>query len=319
MRIVARMHGTIVDVPGVRVGHADDVAAGTGCTVILFEQDGAVCGFDARGSAVGARGTDSLAPTASIDVVHAILLTGGSAYGLDAAGGVMEELEGRGIGLAIGPVRVPIVPAAVIFDLIGRDGRVRPDKAMGAAALRAASRERPAEGRVGAGRGALVAKLAGIENARPGGLGCASIRRGELVVGALAVCNAVGSVYDPHTRAPVALPRGANERFDIAGAIEAFAAAGASADAQSIANTTLAVIVTNAALRKVDATKVAQMAHDGFARAIDPIHTTRDGDAIFAASTGSVNVPLDLVGVLAAEAVARAIVHGVRAAGVAEA
>jgi L-aminopeptidase/D-esterase-like protein len=231
----------------------------------------------------------------------------------------MEELEARGVGLAIGSVRVPIVPGAVIFDLVGRDGRVRPDKAMGVAAVRAASRERPAEGRVGAGRGALVAKLAGIERARPGGLGCASVRRGELVVGALAVCNAVGNVYDPHTRAPIALPRGADEGFDIAGAIEAFAAAGASVAGQSIVNTTLAVVVTNAKLRRVDATKVAQMAHDGFARAVDPIHTTRDGDAIFAASTGSVEAPLDLVGVLAAEATAAAIVNGVRAAGGSEA
>jgi L-aminopeptidase/D-esterase-like protein len=308
------MSGSIVDVPGVRVGHAANAAAGTGCTVVAFDPAGAVCGFDARGSAVGTRATDSLAPTATIEIVHAILLTGGSAFGLDAVGGVMAELEAQGVGLAIGPLRIPIVPGAVIFDLLGRDSRIRPDHAMGAAAMRAANRERPAEGRAGAGMGALVAKLAGIEHARPGGLGSASVRRGALVVGALAVCNAVGNIYDPRTREPIALPVGAGRDFDAAEAIEQFASAMQSVTAEAITNTTLAVVVTNAALRRVDATKVAQMAHDGFARAIDPVHTTRDGDAIFAASTGNVSAPLDVVGVMAADAVAQAIVRGVRAA-----
>ena len=299
--------GSIVDVPGVRVGHAADAVARTGCTVVVFEPPGAICGVDVRGSAPGTRETDVLSVLSHVEVAHAILLTGGSAFGLDAAGGVMAELETLGIGLAVGPWRVPIVPAAVIFDLFGRDGSVRPDRAMGAAALRAASRERPAQGRAGAGTGALVAKLAGLDRARPGGLGCASARHGDLVVGALVVCNAIGNIYDSRTRAAVALPQGADETFDAAGALASFGT-------QTPSNTTLAVVATNAKLSKAEATKVAQMAHDGLARAIDPIHTSRDGDTIFAASTGSLDVSLDLVGARAADAVAEAVVRGVRAA-----
>jgi L-aminopeptidase/D-esterase-like protein len=302
------MLGSIVDVPGVRVGHAHDLAAATGCTVITFGA-GAVCGVDVRGSAPGTRETDALGPLGSVEVAHAVLLTGGSAFGLDAAGGVAAELEAAGIGYAVGPWRVPIVPAAVIFDLFAGDGRVRPDRAMGAAAYRAASDAAPAEGRVGVGAGALVAKLAGLERARSGGLGSASVRHGDVVVGALAVCNAIGDVYDPELHAPLARPRGAETiAFDERAALAAFAGA------PHGANTTLAVVATNARLRKIDATKVAQMAHDGLARVVIPAHLTRDGDTIFAASLGAVAAPVDLVGAMAADAVAHAIARGVRAA-----
>jgi len=301
------MHGSLVDVPGVRVGQAWDALARTGCTVVAFEAPGAVCGVDVRGGAPGTRETDALSPFAHVEQVHAILLSGGSAYGLDAAAGVMAELEALGIGYEVGPWRVPIVPAAVIFDLFTGSGSVRPDRAMGAAALRNASAEAPQEGAVGAGAGALVAKLGGLERARPGGVGSASLRHGDLVVGAIAVCNAIGNVYDPLTREPVALPLGMEDGFDVRGAIASFGL-------PPLANTTLAVVATNAGLRKADAGKVAQMAHDGIARAIDPAHLTRDGDTIFAAATGALEVPLDLVGAMAADAVAAAIVRGVRAA-----
>ena len=300
------MPGSIVDVPGVRVGHATDAAARTGCTVVAFAAEGAVCGVDVRGSAPGTRETDVLAPTGHVEVVHAIVLAGGSAFGLDAAAGVMAELEALQIGYRAGPWIVPIVPAAILFDLYSGDASVRPDRAMGAAAFRAAASVAPEEGAVGAGTGALVAKLGGLDRARPGGVGSASARYGELIVGALAVCNAVGNVYDPLTRAPVALPLGADAAFDVPHAIATLA--------QAFANTTLAVVATNAKLRKVDATKIAQMAHDGLARAVDPAHTSRDGDTIFAAATGAVDVPPDLVGVLAASVVSDAIVRGVRAA-----
>jgi L-aminopeptidase/D-esterase-like protein len=301
------MDGSIVDVPGVRVGHAHDSDARTGCTVVLFDDAGAVCGVDVRGSAPGTRETDLLAPTAHVEGVHAVLLAGGSAFGLDAAGGVMAELEARGIGYAVGPWRVPLVPTAVIFDLFTGDGTRRPDRAMGAAAVRAATRERPAEGRAGVGMGALVAKLGGLERARPGGVGTASLRYGEAVVGALAVCNAVGNVYDPASGELIAGPSGP-ESFDVVAAL---------AQPPSVApgaHTTLAVVATNARLTKAEAQKLAQMAHDGLARAVVPAHLTRDGDTIFACSVGDVDLPLDLIGVLAADATARAIARGVRAA-----
>jgi len=304
------MKNSIVDVPGVRVGHAHDLNAATGCTVVTFGTLGAVCGVDVRGSAPGTRETDALAPTAHVEVVHAIVLTGGSAYGLDAAGGVMAELEARGIGYAVGPWRVPIVPAAVIFDLFAGDGHIRPDRAMGAAALRAASDTPPEEGRFGAGAGALVAKLAGLERARRGGIGSASVTHGEVVVGALAVCNALGNVYDPLDGMLVAGPAPAAS----GAAFDEHAALAAPPAVAPGPNTTLAIVATNVRLRKVDATKVAQMAHDGLARAVVPAHLTRDGDTIFACSTGALEAPVDLVGVLGAEAVALAIARGVRAA-----
>ncbi len=320
--------GSILDVSGVRVGHAHDEKARTGCTVVLMPKRGAVCGVDVRGSAPGTRETDLLAPTAHIEVVHAIVLTGGSAFGLDAAGGVMRYLEERGIGHEVGPWCVPIVPAAVIFDLGVGDGSVRPDTAMGRAACEAARSDSIKEGSVGVGCGATAGKLAGLERAMRSGIGTAARRHGEIVVGALAVANAIGSIYDPATHEKIAGPRGDDGRFlDETALLEGLATgqglvpyaqlssrSAATALPRAGANTTLAVVATNARLRKVDCTKVAQMAHDGLARAINPVHLTRDGDTIFACATGEVDAPLDLIGVFAAEAVAEAIARGVRAA-----
>jgi L-aminopeptidase/D-esterase-like protein len=308
------MSGSIVDVTGIRVGHAQDVRSRTGCTVVLVPERGAVCGVDVRGSAPGTRETDLLAPTAHVEVVHAILLTGGSAFGLDAATGVMRYLEGRGIGYEVGPWRVPIVPAAVIFDLGVGDGSVRPDAAMGHAAASAASAEVFAEGSVGVGCGATAGKMAGVERATRSGLGTASRRIGDVIVGAIAVANAIGSIYDPETHERIAGPRGDDGALlDEIPLLEALLR-NASLIPQAGANTTIAVIATNARLRKVDCTKVAQMAHDGLARAIKPVHLTRDGDTIFACALGEIEAPVDLVGILAAEAVAEAIARGVRAA-----
>jgi L-aminopeptidase/D-esterase-like protein len=308
------MKGSIVDVAGIRVGHAQDVRSRTGCTVVLMPERGVVCGVDVRGSAPGTRETDLLAPTAHVEVVHAILLAGGSAFGLDAASGVMRFLEERGVGYEVGPWRVPIVPGAVIFDLGVGDGSVRPDAAMGYAAAAAARAETFPEGSVGVGCGATAGKLAGLERAMRSGLGTASRRVGDVVVGALAVANAIGSIYDPQTHERIAGPRADDGTFlDERPLIEALLHS-AELVPRAGANTTLAVIATNARLRKVDATKVAQMAHDGLARSIVPVHLTRDGDTIFACATGEVDAPLDLVGILAAEAVAEAIARGVRAA-----
>ena len=309
------MSGSIVDVPGVRVGHAQDVKARTGCSVVLLPERGAVGGVDVRGSAPGTRETDLLAPVAHVEEVHAVVLTGGSAFGLAAADGVMAWLEERGIGHPVGPWRVPIVPAAVLFDLFVGDGRVRPDRAMGYRAAAAANAAQPAEGSVGAGAGATAGKAAGPDHATKSGVGTASRRFGEVVVGALAVCNAIGSVYDPWSGEQVAGPRADDGSFlDDATLIETIARLAVAGSLPAGANTTLAVVASNARLRKVDCTKVAQMAHDGLARAVIPAHLMRDGDTIFALATGEVETVGDIVGTLAAEAVAEAIVRGVRAA-----
>ncbi|MBC5809856.1 MAG: P1 family peptidase [Candidatus Eremiobacteraeota bacterium] len=304
--------GSIVDVTGIRVGHAQDDRARTGCTVVLMPDVGAVCGVDVRGSAPGTRETDLLAPTAHVEVVHALVLTGGSAFGLDSACGVMQFLEERGRGYRVGKWIVPIVPAAVIFDLFTGDGAIRPSRAMGYLAADSATSAPCAEGSVGVGSGATAGKLAGPELATRSGVGSASRRFGDLVVGAIAVANSVGSVYDVRTGERLAGPRTADGTFlDELPLLEAFAKGTVPPPG---ANTTLAVIATNAGMRKVDATKIAQMAHDGLARAVVPAHLTRDGDTIFACATGEVEAPLDIVGILAAEALAEAIARGVRAA-----
>ncbi len=303
----AANNGSIVDVPGVAVGHAHDLAARTGCTVVVLERGG-VCGVDVRGSAPGTRETDCLAPTGHVETVHALVLSGGSAFGLDAACGVMQVLEQRGIGFAVGDFRIPIVPAAVLFDLLVGDGHVRPNAAMGAAAARAASTAPPAEGRVGVGAGATVAKLAGPLRARDSGVGTASARHGELVVAALAVANAVGAIFDPRTGEPVALPQPeGDEPYDARAMLALWGRLPAAGT-----NTTLAVVATNANLRRAGATKLAQMAHDGLARVVVPAHLSLDGDTIFACGTGGVDAPLDLIGTMAAEVVAEALLRGVR-------
>ncbi len=310
---------SIFDVPGIVAGHAANDVARTGCTVVVMPEAGAVGGVDVRGGSPGTRETDVLGAFASLEVVHAFALCGGSAFGLDAAGGVMAELEARGRGFEVAGFRVPIVPAAVLFDLTRGDGRVRPDRAMGALAVRRAfasdAREAFADGAVGVGTGASVAKLAGAACARPGGVGSASARYGDLVVGAVAACNALGSVVDPRSGAIVAepaLPDGA--RFSDAALLAALARDPRERAAPAGTNTTLAVVVTNARLTKLEAGALARMAHDGLASAVRPAHLSGDGDTIFAAATGEVEAPLDLIAVLACETIARAIVRGVRAA-----
>lgn len=296
--------------PGILVGSVEDTRAATGCTVVLCPER-AVCGVDVRGGAPGTRETSLLAPTARVDRVDAIVLAGGSAFGLDAASGVMAYLEEHGAGVKAGRWIVPIVPAAVLFDLEFGDGTVRPDRAMGYAAAARASRERVTEGSVGAGCGATVGKLAGMAYAAKGGLGSASCRfAGGLVVGALVAVNAVGAVRDPETGAVIAGPR------DDAGALRSTRGLLANLGAPLVpaSNTTLAVVACNANLTKTQATVVATMCHDGFARAISPVHTLLDGDTAFALATGGVDVAADVVGALAAELVAEAIVRAVRSA-----
>lgn len=312
------MNATLTAIPGLRVGHWTDLDAGTGCTVVLCPQ-GAVAGGDVRGGAPGTRETALLSPTCSVERVHAVLLSGGSAYGLAAADGVMRWLEERGYGFDVGIAKVPIVPAAVLFDLpVGR-ADVRPDAAAGYAACQAATDAPVVQGNVGAGTGASCGKALGFAQATKAGLGSAAIRlAGGVIVAALAAVNAFGDVIDPRSGRILAGAR----RLDDGGFADAMAYL-ANADGLAIArlaerqrgqNTTLAVVATNASLSKPHMTKVAQMAHDGLARVIRPIHTMLDGDAIFALSLGEQRADVSVIGALAAEAVAQAVVNAVLAA-----
>ena len=302
------MTGTIVDVPGIRVGHAQNEAALTGCSVVLLEKP-SVCGVDVRGSAPGTRETDLLDPLNLVSVVHAICLSGGSAYGLDAASGVMEE---KGIGLDVGYGVVPIVPAAVLFDLAVGDYRVRPDRQMGYQAALAASSETVAQGNVGAGTGASVGKLNGFAHAMKSGLGSASLTLPSgLVIGALVAVNAVGHVVEPKTGVILAGPR--DERGEIRDSMDMMLQHAFSPIPPGT-NTTIAVVASNAKLTKAQAQKVAQMAHDGLARTIRPIHTMYDGDTIFAVATDEVGAAVDLVGALSADVLAEAVIQAVKAA-----
>lgn len=320
---MAKLANSITDVPGILVGQAHDAEAITGCTVVLCEK-GAVGGVDQRGGAPGTREVDALHPMHLVQKAHAVVLAGGSAFGLDAASGAVKWLEERGVGFDVRVAKVPIVPAAILFDLgIGR-ADVRPDAAMGYRACQSASAERPAEGNAGAGMGCTVGKILGPKQGMKGGLGTASIDLGGgAVVGAIVAVNAFGDVIDPGTGQIIAGARSADVGPVHLGAPGYFAdtlAVMKSLAGKTImtfaskANTVIGVVATNAKLTKEEANKVAQMAHDGLARAIRPAHTMLDGDTLFALATGDAAVDVNIVGAYAAEAVARAIVNGVRAA-----
>lgn len=313
--------GAITDVPGIRVGHATNREAQTGCTVILCASEaapgGAVCGVDVRGAAPGTRETDLLEPGNLVERVHAVLLAGGSAFGLDAAAGVMKFLEERGIGFDTRVARVPIVPAAVIFDLAVGNAHLRPDAAMGYQACVNATDEGVEEGQVGVGSGAMVGKILGIGAAAKGGVATAAMRLASgASVGVLVVVNAFGDIVNPANGDILAGARDPNGRgfLNTERALTAgFEQTGNPANATAahpftgVENTTLAVVATDAALTKAQARKVAQMAHDGLARAIRPVHTMFDGDTIFALSTGNLSADLTTLGAAAARLLAAAI------------
>ncbi|HEX5937542.1 MAG TPA: P1 family peptidase [Actinomycetota bacterium] len=286
----------ITDVAGITVGHWTDPEAITGCTVVL-PPEGTVASCEVRGGAPGTRGTDILQPGTIIEVAHAIVLTGGSSFGLATAGGVERFLEERGIGNEIGPMRVPTVPAAVIFDLGVGDPTRRPDADAGYAACVAASAV-VAEGRVGVGTGATVAKLWGPERARPGGVGTWAARDGELVVGALVVANSVGEIVaeDGSILVGPTLEPG-ERREDLVERIGSSAAA----------NTTLGVVATNATLPKADARRLAVAANDALDAAIHPAHTIYDGDTVFALATQEIEASFEEVAALVEPAVTTAV------------
>jgi len=313
----------ITDVPGIKVGHAHDGEALTGCTVILCER-GAVGGVDQRGGAPGTRETDPLRPMHLVQKVHAILLSGGSAFGLDAATGVVRFLEERRVGFNVRVAKVPIVPAAILFDLgIGR-ADVRPDAAMGYAACINASTDRPAEGNAGAGMGATVGKILGMGRAMKSGLGTASVRLGRgVVVGAIVAVNPFGDVIDPASGSILAGARpaqvgpvriGGPGRFADTLKVMKSLAGKAVLRLGSRGNTVIGVIATNARLSKEEANKVAQMGHDGIARSVRPAHTMLDGDTLFALSTGRRQADVNIVGAYGAEVIAQAVVRAVHSA-----
>lgn len=318
------MLNALVDVPGIRVGHWDSPEEGTGCTVVLTPQ-GATASVDVRGSAPGTRETDLLDPVMRVDQVHAIVLSGGSAFGLASADGAVRWLHERGHGWYTPVTPVPIVPAAILFDL-GVGGSTRwPTAAEGYAACEAATDQEARRGSVGAGMGCSVGKLLGFDRACRGGLGQASLTLpGGIVVAALIAVNAVGDIVDPNRATIIAGARDPETQtlVDALGTIQplfdqyAFRrpARGEEGDAPVAENTTIGVIATNARLSKGEAKKLAQMAHDGLARTMRPAHTTYDGDALFALATGSAQPPaeLSILGAIAAEVTAAAVLDGVR-------
>ncbi|MGE5224387.1 MAG: P1 family peptidase [Omnitrophica WOR_2 bacterium] len=318
-----KINHAITDVPGVRVGHAQDEEALTGCTVILTEE-GAAGGVDQRGGAPGTRETDALHTMHAVEIVHGIVLAGGSAFGLDAASGAVRFLEERGVGFDIRVAKVPIVPSAILLDLgIGR-ADIRPDAAMGYQACLNASADPPAEGNVGAGAGATVGKILGMGQAMKSGIGTASMEIGAgLVVGAIAAVNAFGDVIDPSAGKIIAGARSLQK-----GPIR-IGAPGYFADTLEVmktmvgrtilgfsarSHTAIGVVATNARLNKEQINKVAQMAQDGVARTIRPAHTMLDGDTMFALATGRHAADVNIIGAFAAEVMAQAILRAVRTA-----
>jgi L-aminopeptidase/D-esterase-like protein len=304
---------TLTAISGLWVGHDQAPQRPTGCTVVLCPQ-GAVAGVEVRGAAPGTRETDLLSPGNMVQQVHGIALCGGSAFGLEAASGVMRWLEDKGHGLSVGPVKIPIVPAAVIFDLWVGDARIRPDAMSGYRACEAASDAPVAQGNEGAGAGATVGKVFGPQRAMKGGVGSAAIQVGEVIVAALVVCNALGDVVDPRSGRLIAGARQDADSLKLINIVEA-QMRGETARSLSVgSNTTIGVVATNASLSKAQAQRLAQLGHDGLAHSIRPVHTPLDGDTLFGLATGEIPGPPDmmLLSTLAAEATARATVRAVQ-------
>lgn len=298
-----------VDIGGLKVGHAQDREAATGCSVIICEE-GATVGVDVRGGAPATRETDLLNPVNMVDRVHAVFLAGGSAFGLDAAAGVMQYLEEHDIGFDAGVTRVPIVCGAALFDLAVGDHRVRPDKQMGYEASKNASDQKSRQGCIGAGTGASVGKILGMKRAMKSGLGCFAMQYEELTVGAMVAVNCLGDVMDPRSGKKIAGLLDDDMR-SLADTEEIMIGSYAGGESLFSGNTTIGVVATNAVLTKAQAAKVASMAHNGYARTMRPAHSMYDGDTIFAMSCGNVFADLSAVGLLAARVMERAVIAAV--------
>ncbi len=303
------MKEDITAIAGIKVGHASNQEAGTGCSVIICERE-FMTGIDVRGGGPGTRETDLLSPLAGMQRIDALLFTGGSAYGLDAASGVMEYLEENNKGYDVNFAKVPIVPAAVIFDLGYKSAKIRPDKGMGYLACQNANHATQPSGSIGAGTGATVGKIMGMENATKSGIGHSLIQLGDLLVGAMVVVNAFGDIYDYQTGQIIAGAK--DDANNFVSTKNIFTTTPDLKTGFNRENTTIGAVVTNARIDKAGAAKVAGMAQDGLARTINPVHTMLDGDSIFTLAAGDIDADINQLGILAAEAVAIAIINAVQ-------
>lgn len=307
----------ITDIENIKIGNAEDKEHATGCTVILCEQ-GAPAGADVRGGGPASRESELLNPSANCQAVHAVLLSGGSAFGLDAAGGVMEYLAEKGIGFGVGDIVVPLVLQSCIFDLAFVSDKVKPDKAMARKACKAAELNCPTEGNVGAGCGATVGKLGGPDYAMNSGLGIYAVQLGDLKVGAIVSVNACGDVYDEETNqiiagmlAPDKKTFVDTEKVMYQMYMQMSAAQKAAVTPEGVTNTTIGCIITNAKFDKAKLNKIAALAQNGYARSIRPVHTMMDGDTIYALSVGELEADINIVGTLAARVMAQAVKNAV--------
>lgn len=309
----------ITEIGDVKIGNAEDREHATGCTVIICEK-GAPAGVDVRGGGPASRESELLNPSANCQEVHAVLLSGGSAFGLDAAGGVMEYLAEKGIGFAVGDIRVPLVLQSCIFDLAFVSDKVKPDKAMARKACEAAEVNTPTEGNVGAGCGATVGKLCGPDYAMNSGLGMYAVQLGDLKVGAIVSVNACGDVYDETTNQILAGTLAPDKKhfadtektlYQMYMQMSAAAKAEAAKGQNGVTNTTIGCILTNAKFDKAKLNKIAALAQNGYARSIRPVHTMMDGDTIYALSVGDLEVDINIVGTLASRVMAQAVKNAV--------
>ncbi|MCE1255494.1 MAG: P1 family peptidase [Anaerolineae bacterium] len=316
------LNNSITDVPGIFVGHAQNQEAQTGCSVVLCPK-GAVSGVSQTGGAPGTRETDAMRPMHLVQKAHAVILSGGSAFGLDAASGVMRYLEEKGVGFNTGAAKVPIVASAVLFDLALGSATLRPDAEMGYQSCLAANHEAVVQGNVGAGTGASAGKIFGMQHAFKTGIGSASFKIGQTVVGALIAVNPFGDIIDPQSQKIIAGARsfktlgiqwGSTDYFADTLQVMASLAGKTILQLAGMSNTVIGVVATNARLNKEETNKVAQMAQDGIARTISPAHTMMDGDTIFALATGEHKEDVNIVGAYAARAVASAIINAVKTA-----
>lgn len=300
--------GYITDVEGINVGHGQSQEGMTGCTVIICEE-GATCGVDVRGGAPGTRETDLFKAENMVDRVHGVVLSGGSAFGLEAASGVMKYLEENNIGFDVGVTKVPIVASAVIFDLNIGNYKIRPDFEMGYNAAKNANTNENLQGNVGCGMGATVGKILGPSNAMKSGLGSATVKVGDLIVSAMVAVNSFGDIYDFTNMNQIAGVYD-YEKGQLLNTI--YIMKNMNKDLKfKVENTTIGLIATNAIITKAEGNKISQMAHNGFARTINPIHTMLDGDTIFTMGTNKVKADINLIGTIAAEAMSKAIINGI--------
>ncbi len=309
----------INEIENIKIGNAEDEKVATGCTVVICER-GAIAGLDVRGGGPASRETELCKPTSAQGFINAVLLSGGSAFGLDAAGGVMEYLEKKNIGFDVGVTKVPLVCQSCIFDLTVGDMNVRPDKAMAIRACEAAEENNPCMGNYGAGTGASVGKLGGMDTAMKGGLGSYAVQLGDLKVGAIVAVNACGDIYDYDTNEIIAgmlnVDKSAfvNMEQMLYMMTEQAMAGKSMIPNTTMQNTTIGVVITNAAFDKSQMNKIASMAHNGYARTIKPVHTSMDGDSIYALSVGDVKADMDVVGTLAANVMGHAVCDAIKKA-----